>query len=363
MDCDASFDPADLPGVAGPVLAGESDLFLGQRRPTTRGAWPPHARLANRLLALRIRRATGVRLSDLGPMRAARREALLGLGITDRRFGYPLEMVLKAADAGWRIGQTDVPYAPRTGQVEGDRYRRRDAEGGRGHAQGLEGGDRMSTLIIIAKAPVPGQRQDPADSAVHGRGGRRAGRGRAGGHAACGPDTEADLRLLVLEGDPVPRWHRAFTVVPQAPGTLDRRLAAAFAAAAALRDPGPVLLVGMDTPQVTPELAAGGHAHRRRGRHLGCGRGRRLLGLGLAGPGERDLPALLHGVPMSTDHTGADQARRLAGAGLRVRPCRRCATSTPPTTRCTSPAWPRRAGSGRCWKPCGSGSGRRCVPE
>ncbi|WP_370365547.1 glycosyltransferase family 2 protein [Catenulispora sp. GP43] len=116
LDCDGSFDPADLPKVTGPVLAGQADLFLGQRRPTSRGAWPPHARLANRLLAHRIRRTTGVALRDLGPMRAARRTALLELEITDRRFGYPLEMVLKAADAGWHIGQTDVPYAPRTGK-------------------------------------------------------------------------------------------------------------------------------------------------------------------------------------------------------------------------------------------------------
>jgi dTDP-L-rhamnose 4-epimerase len=116
LDCDGSFDPADLPSVAGPVLAGEADLFLGQRRPTSRAAWPLPARLANRLLAVRIRRRTGVRLRDLGPMRAARREALLGLDISDRRFGYPLEMVLKASDAGWRIGQTDVPYAPRIGK-------------------------------------------------------------------------------------------------------------------------------------------------------------------------------------------------------------------------------------------------------
>ncbi len=116
LDCDGSFDPADLPQVAKPVIAGQADLFLGQRRPTARGAWPPHARLANRLLAYRIRRTTGVALRDLGPMRAARREELLKLEITDRRFGYPLEMVLKAADAGWRIGQTDVPYAPRTGK-------------------------------------------------------------------------------------------------------------------------------------------------------------------------------------------------------------------------------------------------------
>ncbi|MEY9905228.1 hypothetical protein ABIA35_001444 [Catenulispora sp. MAP12-49] len=116
LDCDGSFDPADLPKVTAPVLAGQADLFLGQRRPTSRSAWPPHARLANRLLTHRIRRTTGVALRDLGPMRAARRTALLDLEITDRRFGYPLEMVLKAADAGWHIGQTDVPYAPRTGK-------------------------------------------------------------------------------------------------------------------------------------------------------------------------------------------------------------------------------------------------------
>jgi glycosyltransferase involved in cell wall biosynthesis len=116
LDCDGSFDPRDLPKVADAVLRGEADLFLGQRRPLTRTAWPPHARAANRLLARRIRRETGVRISDLGPMRAARREALLDLGIVDRRFGYPLEMVLKAAQSGWRIAEVDVPYAPRTGK-------------------------------------------------------------------------------------------------------------------------------------------------------------------------------------------------------------------------------------------------------
>jgi dTDP-L-rhamnose 4-epimerase len=49
-------------------------------------------------------------------MRAARREALLELGITDRRFGYPLEMVVRAAEAGWRIAELNVPYLPRTGR-------------------------------------------------------------------------------------------------------------------------------------------------------------------------------------------------------------------------------------------------------
>jgi glycosyltransferase involved in cell wall biosynthesis len=112
-DADASMDPAQLPRVAGPVLAGEADLVLGRRRPTHRSAWPPHARVANTALGLMLRRRTGRALHDLGPMRAGRREALLALGITDRRFGYPLEMVTRAADAGWRIVEVDVDYAPR----------------------------------------------------------------------------------------------------------------------------------------------------------------------------------------------------------------------------------------------------------
>ncbi|QKW30898.1 glycosyltransferase family 2 protein [Streptomyces seoulensis] len=115
-DCDASLDPALLPAVAGPVLDGLADLVLGRRRPVTRRAWPPHARLANLELARLIRRRTGLRLHDLGPMRAARREPLLALDLTDRRSGYPLQTVVRAADAGWRVTETDVPYRPRTGR-------------------------------------------------------------------------------------------------------------------------------------------------------------------------------------------------------------------------------------------------------
>jgi dTDP-L-rhamnose 4-epimerase len=115
MDCDASFDPRELPRVADPVGDGV-DLMLGARRPTARGAWPIHARAANTVLALELRRRTKVPLKDLGPMRAARREPLLALGIRDRRFGWPLEMVLRAADAGWRIEEVEVTYHPREGR-------------------------------------------------------------------------------------------------------------------------------------------------------------------------------------------------------------------------------------------------------
>ncbi|OLB77660.1 MAG: glycosyltransferase [Actinobacteria bacterium 13_2_20CM_2_71_6] len=113
LDADGSFDPAQLPRVVDPVRHGGADLVLGRRRPTTRRAWPVHARLGNAVIAARLRRGAGVPVHDLGPMRAARREALLGLDLADRRFGYPLEMVVKAARAGWRVAEVDVDYAPR----------------------------------------------------------------------------------------------------------------------------------------------------------------------------------------------------------------------------------------------------------
>jgi glycosyltransferase involved in cell wall biosynthesis len=115
MDCDGSLDPWELPQVAGPVLRAEADLCLGARR-ADRGAWPWHARAANRLLAFELRRRCGVALTDLGPMRAARRERLLALDLRDRGFGWPLEMVLRADAAGWRIAEVPVPYRPRVGR-------------------------------------------------------------------------------------------------------------------------------------------------------------------------------------------------------------------------------------------------------
>jgi glycosyl transferase family 2 len=118
-DADASLDPRQLPAVAQPVIDGLFDLVLGSRRPTTSRAWPLHARLANRVLVRRLARRLGdgaPKLSDLGPMRAIRRELLLDLQLSDRRFGYPLEMVVKAALAQASIGEVTVDYLPRTGK-------------------------------------------------------------------------------------------------------------------------------------------------------------------------------------------------------------------------------------------------------
>jgi glycosyltransferase involved in cell wall biosynthesis len=114
MDCDASLDPADLPQVVAMLDQG-ADLAIGARR-AARGAWPLHARLANRVLARELRRRTGVALEDMGPMRAARRLPLLDLDLRDRRSGWPLEMVVKAVAAGWSVVDTPIPYTERKGR-------------------------------------------------------------------------------------------------------------------------------------------------------------------------------------------------------------------------------------------------------
>lgn len=115
MDADASLDPAELPGVLAPVLEGAVDLVVGARRPEP-GAWPWHLRFANAEVARRVRVRTGVRLRDIGPVRVARRTALLDLDLQDRRSGYPVETVLAAARAGWRITGVDVTYRRRAGR-------------------------------------------------------------------------------------------------------------------------------------------------------------------------------------------------------------------------------------------------------
>lgn len=115
MDCDASLDPIALPLLVSLVERGDADLMIGARV-SRKGAWPPHARLANRVLASETRRRTGLDIRDLGPMRAMRRQALLDLGLRDRRSGWPLEMVLRAQRAGWTIRDTPIDYLPRAGR-------------------------------------------------------------------------------------------------------------------------------------------------------------------------------------------------------------------------------------------------------
>jgi glycosyltransferase involved in cell wall biosynthesis len=114
-DCDGTIDPVEVRRFAA-ALARGAGLVVGRRRPVSRSAFPATARLANAALARRVRIRTGLRLSDIGPIRVARRTDLLALRVADRRFGYPVETVVRAADAGWSITQLDVEYGPRIGR-------------------------------------------------------------------------------------------------------------------------------------------------------------------------------------------------------------------------------------------------------
>ncbi len=170
------------------------------------------------------------------------------------------------------------------------------------------------TLLVIAKEPVPGRvktRLTPPFSPAQAAALAEAALADTL-HVLAG--VPARRRVLVLDGAPG-RWlPPGFEVVPQAPGGLDERLAAAFAAHA----DGPALLVGMDTPQVTrrllaPALEADGW--RECDAWFGPAQDGGFWALGLAAPD----PGLVRGVPMSTAWTGRAQRRRLTDAGLRVR--------------------------------------------
>ncbi|MGN2639422.1 glycosyltransferase family 2 protein [Nocardia takedensis] len=114
LDGDGSMDPGELPGLVREVLAG-ADLAVGRRRPVRSGVWPWHAHLGNRVIAGRLRRKYGLPVHDIGAMRVARRTKLLSLGPLHNRFGYPLELLVGAARADWRIVEKDITYRPRAG--------------------------------------------------------------------------------------------------------------------------------------------------------------------------------------------------------------------------------------------------------
>jgi glycosyltransferase involved in cell wall biosynthesis len=112
LDADGSLDPNVLPPLVARVACGDADLAMGRRVPVGAGAWPWHARAGNAVLAALLRRK-GLHVRDIGPARAFRRADLLALDVRDRGFGYPLELLLRAAEARWRVIELDVAYRPR----------------------------------------------------------------------------------------------------------------------------------------------------------------------------------------------------------------------------------------------------------
>ncbi|TDT97964.1 glycosyltransferase A (GT-A) superfamily protein (DUF2064 family) [Streptomyces sp. 846.5] len=320
-DCDASLDPAELPGLVATVSAGTADLVLGRRRPTRGGAWPVHARLANAELARRLRARTGADLHDLGPMRAARRERLLDLGLGDRRSGYPLEMVLSGAAAGMRITERDVSYRPRAGRskVTGTLRGTRQAI----HDMRAILATSLPTLLVIAKSPQPGRVKTRLSPACSPEQAARLAEAALLDTFTALARVPAGRRVLVLDG-PLGSWlPPGWEVLPQSDGGLDARLAAAFAAVDEGPNGPPALLVGMDTPQLEARVLAqalSGAARIGTDAWLGPAADGGFWAFGLARPNPDLARRLLLGVPMSQASTGAVLRARLAEAGLSVTP-------------------------------------------
>ncbi|HEY4005936.1 MAG TPA: glycosyltransferase family 2 protein [Pseudonocardia sp.] len=114
LDADGSLAPEALPELVAAVASGSAEMSVGRRVPLGAGAWPWHARAGNMVIAALLRRR-GVAVHDIAPVRAVRRAALLELDVRDRASGYPLELLLRAGAAGWRLREFDVEYRPRTG--------------------------------------------------------------------------------------------------------------------------------------------------------------------------------------------------------------------------------------------------------
>ena len=113
VDGDDSMVLGDLPPMLAAVRDGHATMAVGRRRPVSRGVWPWHARAGTLVLATWLRRSSGFGIHDLAPMRVCRRDDLLALGIEDRRFGYPLELMVRASAAGWTVVERDIDYRPR----------------------------------------------------------------------------------------------------------------------------------------------------------------------------------------------------------------------------------------------------------
>jgi len=115
LDGDGSQDPGELPRLVEPLETGRADLVLGVRRFDPGSGHPRHAILGTRAVAMVLRWRFGVTVRDMGPFRAIWRRALLGLDLRDRSYGWPVEMVVKAARQGLRIVEVEVTQRPRLG--------------------------------------------------------------------------------------------------------------------------------------------------------------------------------------------------------------------------------------------------------
>ena len=339
MDGDGSFDPAELPALLDDVRSGRADLAVGRRRPVSRGVWPWHARVGNRLVVQLLRRS-GFPANDIAPIRVCRRSELLSLGVEDRRFGYPVELMRKATAgrvADRRAGRGLPPPRGRH-PLEGVRL-------GPGHgpdcARLLEGPRDECT-------PLPGRRQGAGRRSRQDPP-RRRGRhgGRRGPRSRCPARHPRDLSRDVRAGADARRADRRADA--GRPWPRDRRPAARVVGVRAgrrhvRRPAGRRARRGRATygcahgadrdghPAGHRGTAAGGRrragrARRRAGRRAG----RRVVGARPARPGRRR--GTQQTSPRRRRTPAHGRGRRCRGGGWALGTPRPCGTSTRSRTR------------------------------
>ncbi len=115
MDCDATLDPAQLPPLVRAVATNSADMAVCRRRPQGSGVFPWHARAGTAVLATWLRTTTPLGVHDLPPVRVFGRRRYMALGLSGRGFGYPMEVMVRAGRAGWRVQEFDMDYLPRVG--------------------------------------------------------------------------------------------------------------------------------------------------------------------------------------------------------------------------------------------------------
>jgi len=118
LDGDRSDDPQQLHTIAGPVLDNRADLVIGSRLKGVleKGAMPLHGRLGNRLIVLLLRLLYGANITDIGSFRAIKAQILYDLNMEQMTYGWPVEMVVKAARKGLRIESVPINYRKRMGE-------------------------------------------------------------------------------------------------------------------------------------------------------------------------------------------------------------------------------------------------------
>jgi rSAM/selenodomain-associated transferase 1 len=344
MDADGSDDPADAARIAHCVLSGEADLAMGSRArgATEKGALTLQQRVGNAVGALALRALYGARVSDLGPLRAIRREALLRLEMREMRYGWSTEMLAKATRVGLHIHEEPVVYHQRIagkskvgGTARGSimasahilrtlcRYVRWRPSPTSSQATTDA---RRQALFIVARAPIAGQTKTrlgarlghEAANTLYSAFLRDLGVRFTGAAARDGYDlywyytTSADLGEALAEETFAAAVTAGGGLLRQVGDDLDERLRHGFQA---LRELGyeRIVVIGSDSPQIRAEWVRETFgALRNDDVMIGPARdgGYYLLGL----RADAEPPDLFTGVPMSAPDTCArtiERARRL----------------------------------------------------